>query len=313
VHELQRQSLHTFLASNAFGKPLCSPHILNNPPQKVLDIGCGSGYWASCCHDYFEGLGFPKASFTGVDIVPMAPDLRKHGMDWQFIQYDLRKVPLPFKDGVFDLVLMKDLSLVIPLGAPSQRLIDEVIRVLKPGGTLEIWDSDHNIRSVLPHPPPQTPRRPEDAERAGLTATHLITPATPFSMAENKYLQNANKWVQEALDRRKLSPMPCSRVASTLLQEPDTLRDVDYRRIAIPLGENAGETLTEEQAALRYTALMVVVQFIENLEPLLKEVSGKNVEEWRRWWDWMMADLIENSGAANGECLEIGAWWAKKI
>jgi hypothetical protein len=43
-------------------------------------------------------------------------------------------------------------------------------------------------------------------------------------------------------------------------------------------------TLTEEQAALRYTALLVVIQMIESLEPLLKEVSGKNQEEWQRWW-----------------------------
>jgi len=43
-------------------------------------------------------------------------------------------------------------------------------------------------------------------------------------------------------------------------------------------------TLTEDQAALRYTALLVVIQMIESLEPLLKEVSGKNQEEWQRWW-----------------------------
>ena len=43
-------------------------------------------------------------------------------------------------------------------------------------------------------------------------------------------------------------------------------------------------TLTDEQAALRYTALLVVIQMIESLEPLLKEVSGKNQEEWQRWW-----------------------------
>jgi len=128
----------------------------------------------------------------------------------------------------------------------------------------------------------------------------------------------------------------------TLLQEPDTLCDVGYRRVAIPLGELRWEreaagadrnptkrreseaakgkrgvaentALTEEQAALRYTALLVVIQMIESLEPLILEVSGKNQEEWQRWWGWMMADLLEGKGASNGECLEIGVWWAHKI
>jgi hypothetical protein len=57
-----------------------------------------------------------------------------------------------------------------------------------------------------------------------------------------------------------------------------------------------------------------VVQMIESLEPLLKEVSGKNSEEWGHWWTSMMADLMDPSrGAVSGECLEIGAWWATKV
>lgn len=98
-----------------------------------------------------------------------------------------------------------------------------------------------------------------------------------------------------------------------LLQETETLSEVENRRVAIPLGElrwereaasertllkrrgsEAGKLakagvnldksiLTDEQAALRHTALLVVIQMIESLEPLLKEVSGKNQEEWQRW------------------------------
>jgi SAM-dependent methyltransferase len=227
------------------------------------------------------------------------------------------RLPLPFDDDEFDIVVMKDLSMVIPLGTPSQRILDEATRILKSGGTLELWETDHIIRSILPHPPPPPGKNPQEYACAVSTGTFLISPITPFTEVQNKYLQDSNTWIQEALDRRKLSPTPCARMSQMLLQETETLYDVENRRVAIPLGElrwereqaserNAAKrrnsevnattkvkkgsvnfdsaTLTEEQAALRYTALLVVIQMIESLEPLLKEVSGKNQEEWQRWW-----------------------------
>jgi SAM-dependent methyltransferase len=227
-----------------------------------------------------------------------------------------RRLPLPFDDDEFDIVVMKDLSMVIPLGTPSQRVLDEATRILKSGGTLELWETDHIIRSILPHPPPPPGKNPQEYACAVSTGTFLISPITPFTEVQNKYLQDSNMWIQEALDRRKLSPTPCARMSQMLLQETETLCDVENRRVAIPLGElrwereqaserNAAKrrnseaaatkvkkgtvnfdsaTLTEEQTALRYTALLVVIQMIESLEPLLKEVSGKNQEEWQRWW-----------------------------
>jgi SAM-dependent methyltransferase len=334
--ELQRQNLHTLLGVTIFGTPICSPVLREQRPKKVLEIGCGSGYWSSLCHDFFDSIDYTGVQFTGLDIVPLAPDLRREGVNWRFVQHDLRKIPLPFDDGEFDIVLCKDLSFVVPRGQPSQRLIDECIRVLRQGGIFEIWETDHIIRSLLPHPPPPSiGRRQEDHERAASTGTFMIFPGTPFAGAQNKYLQDYNTWIGEALDRRRLQSTPCVRIAEILLQEDDHLSQLGYRRIAIPLGELRWErdgtdreaakrrgsqarrgrdnTLTDDQAALRTTALLVLLQMIESLEPILKEVSGKNQEEWQRWWTWMMTDLLENKGASSGECLEMGAWWARKV
>jgi SAM-dependent methyltransferase len=284
--------------------------------------------------------GYEDVSFTGLDIVHLAGDLQRQGIDWRFVQHDLRKLPLPFDDDEFDIVVMKDLSMVIPLGAPSQRILDETTRILKSGGTLEVWETDHVIRSILPHPPPPPGKNSEEYACAVATGTFLISHVTPFTDVQNKYLQDSNMWIQEALDRRKLSPTPCSRISQILLQETETLCDVEIRRVAIPLGEArwereaAGEikrrdseagklkmgsaflessTLTKEQAALRHTALLVVIQLIESLEPLLKEVSGKNQEEWQRYWNSMINNLLEQKGASSGECLEVGVWWCKKV
>lgn len=339
--ELQRQNLSTLLAVTALGKPLCSPRIKEIAPKKVLEIACGSAYWTSLTHEYLSSFGFTDVEFTGLDIVPMAADLNKEGVNWRFVQHDLRRFPLPFEDNEFDVVMCKDLGLVIPTGVPSQKALEEFIRICKKGGAVECWDVDSVIRSLLPHPPPPPRLNQGDENQCAKTATFLISPSTPFATCQNKYLQDASDWIQDAVEKRTLYTMPCSRVLQLLLQETETLKDVEYRRVAIPLGEMRWERemggdmrslkrrdselgggklkpgeesiLSEEQAALRSTALTVVIQLIESLEPLLKEVSGKNQEEWQRWWGWMMDDLLQQKGASSGECLELGAWWAEKI
>jgi hypothetical protein len=63
---------------------------------------------------------------------------------------------------------------------------------------------------------------------------------------------------------------------------------------------------------LRRTALLTVVQQIQALEPVLREVSGKSQDEWDTWLGKMMNDLVRENGTSWGECLEVGAWWAKK-
>ena len=339
--EVQRQNLRTLLCCKVFGRAICSPRVNKDVPTRVLELGCGSGYWSAMCHDYFSSLGHKNVSFTGLDVAPLAPNLRKQGVNWTFVQHDLRRMPYPFDNDSFDLVMLKDMSLVLPYGMPSQKLIDESIRVLVEGGTLEIWDSDFIVRSLLPHPPLPS-KQLADQEAAIKTATFLISPGTPFTPAGNRYLVEANGWIQEALDRRKLPPTPCARIQQIIVQEPN-LDSFGARRVAIPLGEmrwerdgsrhtrsssdrhdsmmsrNKGKGidkgLTPDQAALRQTALLTVLQMIESLEPLLKEASGKNAEEWSHWWASMMAELLDpvNKATLAGECLEIGAWWASKI
>ncbi|KAK4999701.1 hypothetical protein LTR66_001297 [Elasticomyces elasticus] len=342
--EIQRENLRTLLGVTIFGKPICSPLAAQLVPKKVLEIGCGSGYWSSLCHDYFASRGHPDVSFVGLDIAPLAADLQKQGIDWHFVQHDLRRAPLPFDDEEFDLVMLKDLSLTIALGDPAQRFVDEVIRTLKCNGVLEIWESDYVLRSLLPHPPFPPGKVAQDQEVSLATGTFLISPGTPFAPAQNVYIKDSNAWLQEALHARHLPPTPCSRVAQVLFQEPESLGDIGFRRVAIPLAEmgweheavddrkcdsmnsrvgttphrndmerTSGNRLTKEQAAIRSIALLTVLQMIESLEPLLKEVSGKNAEEWSHWWAGMMTDLIQQKGAASGECLEVGAWWARKI
>lgn len=351
--ETQRQNMRTLLGMTVFGKAACAPIVSKNVPKKVLELGCGASYWSSTCHDWFTSLGHPDVSFTGIDLAPLTPDLGKEGMDWTFVQHDIRRYPWPFEDEEFDLIMVKDMSLAVQIGVETQQFMDETIRILAEEGTLEFWESDHVLRCLRPHPPaPPKTLKPQE-ETALATRTYLISPGTPFAPAQNKYVADYNTWITRAFDELKLPPAPCARLLNMMYQEADTLTDIGFRRVAVPFGElrweketveerrhgrvmsegtllsapitptmssifrgkgRAGEgisILTPDQAALRHMALLTVLQEIESLEPLLKDVSGKNSEEWSRWWGCMMASLLDDSGTS-GEVLEVGAWWATK-
>lgn len=327
LSEIHRQSLRTMMLLRVFGGPFCNPHLANHPPKRVLEIACGSGLWSGLCHEYFVRRGQPNVSFVGLDMVSLAPDLRKQGMNWQFKRHDLRKPRLPFPDDYFDFVFIKDAGMCSSSPAQQASGLSEPLRVLRSGGILEVWDSDWVFRSLLPNPAPARQTSTKDQEIAESTATYTFSSATPFTRAQNKFLVDYNSWVEKSFDRRKLTALPCATIGLSFNSEVDLLENVDSRRIAIPLGDlrweregtgkdskgRARKSLTPEQASLRRTALITVIQMIEGLEPLLMEASGKGRDEWDRWWAAMTADLFQKGSLASGECLEVSAWWGQKI
>ncbi|WP_397544335.1 bifunctional 2-polyprenyl-6-hydroxyphenol methylase/3-demethylubiquinol 3-O-methyltransferase UbiG [Roseovarius salis] len=97
------------------------------PGQEVLDLGCAGGFMA-------ERLAQEGASVTGIDPAERAIDAaqahaRQAGLD---IRYDVGiGEALPYADDSFDAVVCVDvLEHVAELG----RVLDEVGRVLRPGG-----------------------------------------------------------------------------------------------------------------------------------------------------------------------------------
>ncbi|KAI9708492.1 MAG: hypothetical protein M1820_003953 [Bogoriella megaspora] len=333
--EYHRQNLSTQIRVKVLGRPICSPWENASPPRRVLELCCGTAYWSTLCHDYLQSHGVPNVAFTGLDVVAAPPDLGKQGMDWRFVQHDIRNVPLPFDDAEFDVVMLKDVALTLYQGVQSQRVLDEVVRILKPGGFLEFWETDHILRSLLPHSP--LSKSASGGDSAISSGAFLMGPGTPFATAQNKYIKDYNTWIHEALAERKLPSAPCAILAEMLLQESELLKDFGYRRVAIPLAETRWEHdmgedetstdsdstsdsppqirkgLNPDQLALRNSCLVTVIQMIEALEPLLRDVSGKSEDEWQRWWAGMTSSLLEGNGMTNGECLEAGAWWARKV
>lgn len=349
--ELHRQNLRTLLLIHVFGTPFCAPFFQHRTPRRVLEIACGSALWSSCAHDFFKRQGHSEVSFTGLDIAPLAPDLRKQGVNWRFVQHDLRKPPFPFHDGEFDFIFVKDTVFCAGAAGVGVELnpLTELVRYLAPGGVIEVWESDLLFRCLLPAPSTGPGVRKDDVKQAESTGTYLISTGTPFAKAQNKYLQDYNVWAEKAIDKIDFTAAPCALMGLTFSSEPEVYSSVDSRRIAIPLGElrweregiggapptlkkktSRGksdsqkasssqelrvtcEPLTPDQLDLRRTALLTVLGLIEGLEPLLMKESGKKQDEWNRWWAALNTDVLKRNGLSNGECLEVGAWWARKV
>ncbi|KAK1778639.1 hypothetical protein QBC45DRAFT_158101 [Copromyces sp. CBS 386.78] len=424
LEEIHRQTLRTLLLLQLFGKPICSPEFADQPPKRILEVACGSGVWSMLCYKHYKNLGQADGmSFTGIDIAPLAPpstsrnsdgnsDGRRSNrassssatlsaaggggatsgsgmhpdpsMNWRFVQHDCRKFPFPFADASFDLIMCKDVSLITTT-AMQLPVIDEYIRLLAPGGAIEIWDSDHTLRMLRPHVPEHlqnsssasssapvagedgqpaeggedndapaaaaaAEKSPEELEaiEAARLGAYVMTAKTPFSSPLNHFLVEYNAWLSKALEARSLCCMPCTLIGPMMLQEAETLTGMGSKRLAVPLSEvrweregvggvvtkdgkafistkpsfsnlqlgtengGGGKSLGPEAQALRRTALMTVVQKIQSLEHILRDVSGKSQDEWDAWLGKMMNDLVMENGTSWGECLEVGAWWAKR-
>jgi Methyltransferase domain len=144
IIESHRQLLRHTLLTEVFGSPFCAPYLKDTPPKRVLEVACGTAIWTSDCHNYFSKLGYPDIEYVGLDLAPLSANLKEEGVNWIFVQHDVRNLPLPFTDEVFDYIFVRDLSLVVPaqVSGSNLQLMDEYLRILKRGGTLEMWECE---------------------------------------------------------------------------------------------------------------------------------------------------------------------------
>jgi len=75
-----------------FGAPTCAKSI--EPLKRVPEIACGSAFWSSSCKQNLKREGFGNVSFAGLDIAPLAPSLKKYGVNWRFVLQNLGNCPL---------------------------------------------------------------------------------------------------------------------------------------------------------------------------------------------------------------------------
>lgn len=114
----------------------------------VLDLACGPGGWAT-----EVGIAFPAMQVTGVDISPLmiayaqANTAEKSLANVQFREMDVLQ-PFDFPDNSFDLVNARLIFGFMPPAA-WPKLLQECVRVTRPGGTIRLTDCENTLTNSL--------------------------------------------------------------------------------------------------------------------------------------------------------------------
>jgi len=137
-----QHNLYKFVWKNNFSSPI--HEILKSGKAKVLDVGCGAGHWL-----IEMAKEYPQATFVGIDMSPMFPDVKDTPSNVVFLQLNLND-GIPFPNETFDFVFQRFLCNGVVL-EKWKFYVKEMIRVTISGGWVEFFEFafDHNDKELV--------------------------------------------------------------------------------------------------------------------------------------------------------------------
>jgi len=113
---------------------------IQNLPLQILDVGCGGGFLSN-------RLAQEKYAVTGIDLSEESLEVaRKHDQTHQVQYINADAYKLPFKSASFDVVTAMDFLEHVEL---PEKVVEEISRVLKPGGIFFFHTFNRNWLSHL--------------------------------------------------------------------------------------------------------------------------------------------------------------------
>jgi arsenite methyltransferase len=141
------------------------------PGERILDVGCGPGFYAV---ELLEQVG-AEGSVVGVDTSPqmLAMAVRRCQGHGNVSFHEADATSLPVADESFDAALCVQVLEYVP---DATAALAEIHRALRPGGRLVVWDVDWATVSLRSSDPGRTERVLRAFDR------HLAHPSLPQTL-----------------------------------------------------------------------------------------------------------------------------------
>ncbi|KAF4453152.1 hypothetical protein F53441_4149 [Fusarium austroafricanum] len=151
--DIGRLTIYHFGFKQAAQGTLIFPQLDFSTPRAVLDVGTADGLWIRDVQSTIPAPTHGQHTFTGTDInVSFFPTTATEGIT--YVKHDIRDpAPQTWYDS-FDLVNMRMILIAAGSGAAQRAVVNEHIRLLKPGGWIQIGDCDR----VCPTSAAENPR-----------------------------------------------------------------------------------------------------------------------------------------------------------
>lgn len=135
------------------GTLLFAPLDFSTAPRAILDVGTADGLWMREVQASVPAPPEGEHSFTGTDInMSFFPTTATNGIT--YVKQDIKDVTPQAWHNAFDLVNLRMILIAAGNGTAQRAAVNEHIKLVKPGGWLQIGDCDR----VCPTPEAENPR-----------------------------------------------------------------------------------------------------------------------------------------------------------